>query len=98
MNDKRSLFADCYQRTVYCALHALTIRLQSTIINDFTTVSHTPNSYEDYRPQRPDGQLENNRLLKLLSKLTRRMQRLERNSNTLKFSKAFDLLIGWASQ
>jgi hypothetical protein len=73
MTSKRSLAADCYQRTVFCALHTLTVRLQSVIVNDFSTVSNTPNSMDGYGSPRHNGQLENNRLLRLIAKLTRRM-------------------------
>ena len=40
---------------------------------------------------------ETKRLVKLVAKLTRRMQNMERNIGSLKFSRAFDSVLTWAS-
>ena len=65
----------------------MTERLQSTIVNEFSTINNTPTNFgEAYgHSTTGGGAIGNNRLLKLLAKLTRRMHKLERNSKTIKF-------------
>ena len=75
--------SDRYYRTVYCALNAIVLRFK-----DLIAISEPKELHKQA--------FENKKVVKLMAKMSRRMKRMERHVKSLKFSKAFGVLLTWA--